>query len=491
MGLNLGHVFTINPDGSGKVALKWDGPAAGVDPDAFVRSEIANAQGVEAWSGVAATVDDGRLIFEATVYFRALEGLRFHCQGFHVNALDFKTVTDEKGNLVLESSAAPSTAAPVTGSDKELRARIKEERGKFETFKPMLTELFGGLDCSATIEMPGKIGTVSGAKKSGDRSALAVFKGAAIIALLERLMTDDDLAIKFVRAGADPGALAALADGVGPITIVTKGKLAPAFDYETEATQAKANFEELRKAVSAPPERVAGPPMQNIRVVASKVVREADSNRELTPMGQNYASMSLVIAGELPVAAMSLDEARIESAITDAGEQLAPEDEWQRRISFPRLTKDKATAFFEVELKPTNDVAGFKELRGSVKAIVAGSKEEIDLGFKKLAPGEEGKALGATLMSVEEEGEGHCFTFSLAVPQSAVEEVLVMNAKGERLSSGQRGYSSSGDQCELTYVVDEKLPPKGKIVVRVATDLRPVDVSFAIENIDATGRRRT
>jgi len=108
----------------------------------------------------------------------------------------------------------------------------------------------------------------------------------------------------------------------------------------------------LRRRVPEPPQ-------------ASKLVREADSDRDLHPMGQNYPSFSFTVVGDLPGGAVKAEEGRMDVAVTDAGDNLVPDDDWKRRISFPKLTSDRRSAFFDVELRLGDaPVEGFREIRG-------------------------------------------------------------------------------------------------------------------------------
>ena len=71
MDLHLAHDFTFNPDGSGKVMVRWSAPAT-VDtpaPDEFLRSELQQAVGVDAWAEPRCAVEDDRLVFTATAWF--------------------------------------------------------------------------------------------------------------------------------------------------------------------------------------------------------------------------------------------------------------------------------------------------------------------------------------------------------------------------------------------------------------------------------------
>jgi hypothetical protein len=232
--------------------------------------------------------------------------------------------------------------------------------------------------------------------------------------------------------------------------------------------------------------------MQNVRIVAAKLVREADSDRDLTPMGQNYPSLSYAIVGDLPAGAIKAEEGRMETAITDAGANLVPDDDWQRRISFPKLTNDKRSAFFDIELRlGDGPVEGFKEIRGQVSIFASSGTEDVDLGFKKLEAGAAGKEHGATIERYDVQDEQRAtLDIKLLVSMERIAGITLVTAKGEEIPVSQQGYSSSGDECTLTYVVEGVVPKKFKLIARMAKDLHRLEVPFEIRDVDLLGRPR-
>jgi len=293
-----------------------------------------------------------------------------------------------------------------------------------------------------------------------------------------------------------PQALLGLLGDNGPLQVTTKGKLAPAFDYAEELAAAQKAFAEivqqLGEAAPVPtPGIQESQPMTNVRILGVKIVREADSDRELHPMGQNYASLSLCVAGDLPGPALSLDEGRIDSIVTDDGTNLTPEDEWKRRISFPKLTKDRTTAFFDIELPATSDPCGFREIRGALAASVASGSFDVDLGFEHLEPGAKGGQLDAELQRIEPSGENETtIDLHISVSQENVQGFALLDAAGNALESRQSGYSSSSNECTLTYTVVGEWPRDGKIVLRIVTEVGRYSVPWLIENVDVLGRPR-
>ncbi len=501
MDLLLEHTYTLNPDGAGKVAMHWEGPLApdgSADANGFLRSELSNAQGVEGWAQASCAPKDGHLHFDAIAYFASLETLKFHCQGFHTNVLDYGTSIDKKGNLTVAARGLPpGTAEPSTASDDELRARIAEEQEKFRQLRGFIGEMFGGLRVRSTFVLPGRVGAVKNATKVGDASVRTEFSGEEVLALIDRVVSDDALILKLLRSGGTEGpqALLGLLGDKGPLSVVTKGKLAPAFDYAEELAAAKKAFAEIMQdlggAPTAAPGVQEGPPMTNVRVLGVKVVREANSERELNPLGQNFASVSLCIAGDLPSAALSLDEGRIDAVVTDDGSNLTPDDEWKRRISFPKLTSDRTTAFFDIDLPADREIGGFKEIRGALSCVISSGSSDLDLGFATLEPGATSDKLEASLPRVEPSGESETtLDLHVAVSRQNVESFALFNEAGEQMESTQTGYSSSSEESTLTYVVRGEWSGKGRIVLRVATELTRCSVPWSIENVDVLGRPR-
>lgn len=496
MPITLQHDTTLNPDGSGKVAVLWSGdpPSPDTQSGDFLASEIMNGKGIDAWRDLSCTIENGALKFQATAYFKNAAKLRFFCQGFHANVLDLVTSTDEQGNFSAKTPTPDtSSAAPAAGSDEELLARLPGEREKFAQAREFIGGMMGGLVCIGSVRLPGKIGRVKNGKKGPADTVKLHFEGKTIVDLLDRLMTDDALALQLLRSGKEgPEALIGLLGDQGPLEAVTSGKLAPLFDYEAEVAAAKEQFAAIAESLKLPKPPELAPPMQNVRIVAVKHVREADSNRDLNPMGQNYPSLSYTVVGDLAPGAIKAEEGRMETAITDAGVNLVPEDDWQRRISFPKLSSDKRSAIFEIEVRPGDDpVEGFKELRGQISISASSGMEDVDLGFKKLEAGAEGKEHGATIERFEPEDEQRTvLDLKLRVSMDLIEGVRLLSAKGEELPLSQRGYSSSGEECTLTYVLEGAVPKKFKLIARMAKNLHRLEVPFEIRDVDLLGRAR-
>src|SRR5882672_2709473 len=496
MELTLSHDTILNPDGSGKVTLLWEGdpPNPELQSAGFLGSELANGKGIDAWKDFSCTIEGGRLKFQATAYFRDPSKLRFFCQGFHASVLDIVASTDDKGNFVVKAPTPErGSAGEMPASEEEMLAKLKGEREKFAMAKEFIGGMMGGLVCVGSVRLPGKIGKVQNGKKGPADTVKICFEGKLLVDLLDRLMTDDALAVKLLRSGKEgPEALLALLGDQGPLEAVTTGKLEPLFDYEAEVAAAKDAYETAAGSLNLPKPPELAAPMQNVRIAASKLVREADSDRDFNPMGQNYPSFSFTVVGDLPAGVVKANEGRMDAAITDAGENLVPDDDWQRRIHFPKLTKDRRSAYFDVDVKlGAAPVDGFREIRGTLSILSSEGTEDIDLGFKKVEAGAKGTKFGASIERFEPENEERTtMDLKLMVAMETLDGLKIVTPKGEELPVTQNGYSSSGDECTLTFTISGAIPKKVKLLAQVSKNLQKLEVPFEIRDVDLLGRPR-
>lgn len=491
MNVHLEHEFFFNPDGRGKVKLRWSGPPQGPDPRTFIGEEVGKAKGVEAWSGLSCEPEGDALVFQGTAWFRNVSELRFHCQGLHVSSVDFATATDPKGAFTVVGRMESKAETPV--SDEEaLPAAIAQAREQMAMGREFIEGMFGGLVVSVILRMPGKIKTPKNAKKLDDTSAATEMAGKDLLGILDRLMTDDKLMAKMLKLGGGPDAMASLLGDLGPAEVSTKGKTADLFDWDAEVAEAQAAFEEFRASLGVPAGPERSKPTENTRVVAFKIVREADGDRDLNPMGQNFAGLSYVLAGELPGPALKAEEGRLEAFILDDGADLTPSDDWDRRIHFPKLTNDGKTVICEVSVKlPESEPAGIREIRGVVRVQVATATEEVDFGFPELATGAQGTLFDSALERCETGEDGRTsIEIRINLAMERIQSLALVDESGSAAELNRSGYSSSGDQCTLTLDSDVALQPGMKLKARVMADLKYYEVPFGVENVDLMGRPR-
>jgi hypothetical protein len=498
MSLTLDHDFTLNPDGSGKVTLHWTGPAQeGQSAKAFMKDEIANARGVDAWSAIACTTD-GALDFTGTAYFPDLAKVRFHCAGFHSSDLDFAWEVDDEGRFhvrnVLDTSSHAVDPSIAGLSDAQLRERLEGEREKFKAMRGFIEGMFGGMKCNVTLRLPGKVGAAKNAKKVDAKSVRHEGSGDDLIAAIGRIIEDDELMIKVMRTGQPtPELLQEILGGdIGPVDVTTTGRIEPSFNYELELQFARDNFGPIAAEIGSGGGPVRGESAKGTRVGGVRIVRE-DDDSDTRPF--NYSKgLTFALLVSLPGPAVSLKEARFDTAVLDSGVNIAPEDEWHRRISFPKLSADRTQAGLEIQLPlPPPEAAGFKEITGVITCVVAEGTKEIDLGFERLETGAQGKELSAVIEKIEDDSytEGHQrLEIKLGVAHDGLQALALKTADGSDVALRQGGYSSCNDECTFQYSAEGAVPADGRLIASVYAETRHVEVPFVLSNVDLLGQPR-
>jgi hypothetical protein len=85
--IDLEQEITLNPDGSGKVAVRWVaapmelGTAKGPEARAkdLLKDEVTKCEGVDTWKDVSCTArNDGKFEFRGTAYFKDFAQLKLH-----------------------------------------------------------------------------------------------------------------------------------------------------------------------------------------------------------------------------------------------------------------------------------------------------------------------------------------------------------------------------------------------------------------------------
>ena len=494
--LRLHHDFTFNPDGSGRVLVRWTGPGGPGAPASndFVRSELERAHGVAAWADVTCETVDEQLVFSAVAWFDDVRALRFHCQGFHVNLLDFEVVPGDDGAVTIRSLPAEPTGTtivlPADASPAVLRATIASEREKLAPAREFLAGMFGELECTAVLRAPGPLVGKTPGERIDERTVRVHFLGSKLVEIVDRLLTDDALMTKLLRSGGvTPQAALELLGDQGPIVLVTSPGAEAQFDYQGEVAGARDAFPALAEQLGAEvPQELPAEPLANVRVVASKIVFEADGDRDLCPQGQNFAGVQLTIAGDLPQPCLDIDEARLTRAIAADGTDLLPRDDWDRRCHFPKRTNDGRTVYFDLGLPLPTGSHGLAALHGRVDCLLSSGEEALDLGFPEFVAGATGTVFGAQLLRADlEEDDRWQIEVQLQVARQRV-LACALQRGDEAVPLEQTGYSSSGDECSISWRGTGPLPADARLVVTFASDLARAPFGFELADIDWFGR---
>jgi hypothetical protein len=504
--------FTLNPDGSGKVKHEAifqpinlnrgaEKPSPEEEAKAAARKELEKAEGVEAWRDVSFERGrDGRVLFAGTAYFRNLAKLRFYNNGF--KAATYRP-SWTNGTLELETEHKQAEEKPVPRSDAEVDAAVAETRAQFQQMKPMMAGLMGSMKTDMSFRLPGTLMEVSNLKREADGRLRIQFTGAQLLAASEKVMGDDALLRAQVRAGRNvlkdgpEGDLATNQELFGeakPVRAVVKPDPMPLFSYVGEVAMAKAQMAAVFKmlgAVAAAPVAPAGSAvLKEVRVGGVRWVRVSDRDRDIRPFNQE-AGYALSLLADLPGSVLKLSGGALTKVVTDNGDDLLPAKEWDRRISFPDLSKDKTVAVLDLKLGPLPAATrGFREIAGYIAYLVGGQTRKVDAGFAELAVGARGKELGATVKSLKA-GSGTRSAFALElqlnVRRDLVKAVEVLDASGQSCGATIGGHSGSDTLTTLTLNLAADVPKDGRIVVELFDDLKRFEAPFSLRDITLLG----
>ena len=498
--------FTLNPDGSGKLLHECTFQDVNMGNEAQTPEEalqaaagrvINQSKGVDAWRDVQfKQLDDGRIWFRGTAYFRKLDALEisnqsmleFHWQPGNDNQAELR--------LKLKQNAKPRAEQAQTELTEEQRARkIKEERRKFQQAKPMLAGMLAELTQTATFHLPGKVSASSNFERGEDNSLSLTFRGSRMIEVMETLINDDAWLAKH---GFNPNNGADFSDEMtgmifgakAPVsaTVITFGK--PLFDYASEVAEARKQADQLQKllgvaAIAAPAE---GGELKSIRVVGARIQREMDKK---LGFNQNPA-LTLTLLAEFPGSILDItDRSSITTALASDGTDLIKGNrDWDRRINFSRLSSDQSSALFDIDLKlPPRGVSGILEISGTLQYRVAGATKEIDPGIKELKAGAKGSELGAEIIAIKEgwnKNGSQALELKLKIPPRDLKAVhLVVDGVKSELAPG--GYSGSDSSATFTLQHDAPIPENAGILIELHDQVKTHEAPFLLENLSLLG----
>jgi hypothetical protein len=531
--------YTINPDGSGKVVHECSFQSldlSGQNPEAdealrnAVREVLDKSEGVEAWRDVRfKTLDDGRLFFRGTAYFKDLSKLVIQNQqmlkfGWKRTAdgggnLDLRTNDSEPvashnlpegGTVSITSPAKQSRTSTNALSPEELAKKIKQDRVQFQQAKPMLAGFLGTMKQTAVFHLPGKVASSSNFAKDASGALTLTFDGAKFLEVMEKLVNDDEWCRKHAGTGFEDAQSAPSMDDEmcqmifgekAPVRAVVAAGQTPLFDYAAEAAAARKDYAKVQKELkiggnasglagaAASPSQ--GGALKTVRVAGVRLITESDMKSNLRPF--NYdTGYTLAVRVEFSGSVLSVgDGTAVETALADDGSSLLPDKEFDRQISFPQLSTDKTAAMLEVKLKtPGSGVKGLKELSGRVGYnVITGEAKEVDLGFDELKAGAVGTELSAKIMSIQDgwkkDGSKMINVQFNASPDAIKSLSLLVDGAKEPLQKSMTSFG--GKSCTLGYQYKQAFPPKARLVAEVYDKLQTFEAPFKLENLTLLG----
>ena len=510
--------FTINPDGSGKVTIESVFAPFQLDmgdddkktPDQKLQSAIKdvldNAKGVAAWRDVSyKQQDDGRVWFKGTAYFADLSKVEFQ----NLAAMNF-TLQKTNGGLVLESQMnkkddQEKPAAPVKLSDAEMAAKIKESRASYQSSRPMMIGILGTMHQEAVFHLPGAASEVSNFKTTPAGDLQISFDGTNMMAAMDALTASDDWWRKQLAVSGNP-----MQDGMSMDDELNEklfGQKAPVrafiasgaakFDYATEVAAAKKEFAVLQKKLGADSDVTElAPPAQggdfkSLKVGGVRWVFETDDKNDVRPLNWS-AGYTLSIVGEFSGSVTEVSDGKVETALALDGSDLLPENEWDRKINFPRLSKDRTKVVFEINLSaPGPEVKGFKEISGTLGYSVAEGTTNVDLGISEIKAGATGSELGASIVSIKPgfgNNGGQDIELKLHLEPAELISLTAVGADGQETALERRGYGGGNHQYNITFNAKTEIPANSRLVAKVYSQVKQFEIPFKLSNLTLLGQ---
>ncbi len=508
--------YTLNPDASGKVVVRMIYNPMGFsfsegekeDPKQAmkdsVRTEMEKAEGVETWKDVSFKLrDDGKVEFHGTAYFRNFAKLKLHRQGFDgpLKKPLMKKLAGGSCEILFPMDENASSKPAKDMTDAEIDQKVKADRAKFQQMKAVMGSALKDMKFTIRLRLPGTLTSSNNMKKSADGLVGFSLEGTKMLEAMEALASDDAWMrdqIKKGGSGIESGdALTEkLLGSKGAVKVVYAPGAKALFDYAAETAAAKAAFPAMVKRlgveVAQPAPPAQGGSFKSLKILGVRMVYETDSRKGVMPLNTNEPGLTFSVLGELPGRVLSIGKGKLLTAVAANGQDLLPERDWNRKINFPRLTEDKQSALFEIQMKlPPKGSNVLKEVSGMLEYSVGGKVEEKDLGLPGLTAGAQGKEFGAKIEKVGKSDwqKGYQkLELKLAIEREKIESVVFYDASGNELEVNPSGYMSSGRSTTLSFSRKEAFPAKGRIALKIYADMKKYEAPFKLENVPILGR---
>jgi len=518
------RTYTVNPDGSGKVVFEATFPldsSMGISfgdeeekkpeeklKDAVI-SILEESEGVAAWSDVSFELKDGDKVgFKGTAYFKDLSSVDLNMGSISSDMLD--PVVSRTGDLVTiecsqgdeeedgddqEKAAEEEAKKWEAMSEKEQDAELAKAKQQLVQMKAMVAGMAGDMSTKVTFLLPEAPSKNHNFEKVSDTSYTVESSGEKMLKAFDTLIEDEELLRSAAGGGiqmqGDPPEelFEALFGRPGQPSLVFSAKAAPAFDYSAEVKAAQeaspAMLKELGLEV-VPVAPMAGEgSFESVRLAGLRVVTSSPDD-SVRPFNWTKG-ISLALLGKLPGAVISAEEGEVKSFILDNDQDLLSSKKWDREIRSVDLSDDGTLVGFEIksDKMPKAGATAIKELSGELVCMAATGSETVDLGFKKLAVGEEGERFKS---KIEELGD-HSFhedkkevSIRFEIDRSMIKEVHFVDPDGVRLESRKNGHSWSGKGGTLSFTVDKSLTEACRVEIETYSGVTKHVVPFKLEN---------
>jgi len=502
--LEVEDTWTLNPDGSGKVARKvvfGKSYAAFSKPSKIARELIEKCAGVEVWSDVSSKkLKDGRIEVRGTAFFKdaskvALEHDLLEAVFARTKAGLVLTVKPDFGKKDKKGKAKGPIPADMKGLGEMLRGGWAIQRAPLEA-------MIGGLKARARYHLPGTLSeqrVLTG--KQGEGLTVSVTgkqildRVDAVIDAMAKASDSKELTpkdLERLKANLQVKLLAGK-----PHVKASGGK--PLFDYAAASAAAKKAWPAIRQRLGIPILGKQGAPLSKLKVVGVRYVQHHDADVmdltfvSLSRPDEHETHAHVHLTAQLPAGALEITGGAVGQALDLAGKSLLFEDEDRHELKSTGLdTKTKTLSFQLVCKLPSPGALGFRKLSGKVKYLLPGGKKDQLLPFKALAKGQTCARYKATLKELEHKAKDALWKarteFQLKLEglrKSQLAGVYALLPNGKRLPCTY--HSSSFGSLSVWAKSPQPLPTGTKIGLSVYTRQTQHTATFSLGPLDARG----
>jgi len=200
----------------------------------------------------------------------------------------------------------------------------------------------------------------------------------------------------------------------------------------------------------------------------------------------------LSLVAEFPTKVLKVTGGKVEKALTDTGEDLLPENSFNREFHFTQLSKDGTTSVFEVSLRaPGPNARALQEVSGYLDYVMSSGVREVDLGIGKFVVNQKGTQMGALLKKVAKDDWNpgkQTLELELAIESHVLKETRFFDVQGNPLEVNASGYYGGGEKTTFSFSIEGEFPPEGQIKVVVYDDQKKFRLPFLLSKVDLLGR---
>ncbi len=498
--------YFINPDGKGKVIVDAVLPVVSLNvnqnnnekPDLKekVKEIIEKSKGVDGWKDIKwEETKEGKLHFTGVAYFSDINSLKIGNIGTlcpemrKVNGEYLLTIRMEKGKKKKEKKEM---------SKEEINKMVEKERKNYFQMKPLLVGFFTDLKEEDIFYLPGKIEKISNFKKISENTASIEIKGEKILKAIDEVMKDENLSKKAIvydyldeetKKQVDNLFYGKIFGEEKGIEIVFKPEK-EIFDYNSEIKEAKkivlwtqkeGKEEEKLKQTVLSEGKIN---VDNVSIAGMKVVYLSDVKNGILPFSSTKG-LSLAVLIKFRNKIIST-KGEIKKAVSKAGENLLPENTWERKIHFPVISKDGKETLLNVNLKLPEKSKVVKEIEGEIEFVYGGNKvEEINSGIENFKEGEKGSFSNCRILkNKKSKWQPGKFQIDIEceIPRYRVKDIKFYDLEGNLIKSRIVGTMSMNEKTTFSCILDRKVE-SGKIVFVVYKDIFKKKENFVLKNI--------